>query len=495
MNGGFTGNSLVVGDFTGDQIPDVLLPKSRKIGSIKTFRQPGSTPDLSFSSIVDYQFTAFTPIAADVPDRVLCAADFDQDGDTDTLIFDPYQESMVLAENATGAGNIISQHPISLAGRWWVSEDFGTTGHYEWITQDQVLILDADLDGDPDIITVPSALGNRVTLHRNQGGVFSLETLTDLTNWWDIESPWPTYFHLPEGPPGHLLAGRFIDSAAPIQFAIYGRTLDGLRRPTASITVAHGSIGDMHYGQAGTTPDFGSVAVCDFDGDELDDLLTAGTVGTDALGNVTEDTSIRFHRSLGDGTFAESVVVAVPPGLVSQLLAADFTGDGRPDIVAASKQTGMVGLYSHAEFTAYPGYAEWIAGFPGIDPATVADPDGDGVSNLLEFARGTPPDSKGLSDPRIPAPAVVAEIRTPTDFQTYVPGIATHPRPRLANGGSCEVILENSTDMVSWSTPQHLNPGISFDPAYPQWDKLSWRIPADPEKNFYRFKVVYRAGE
>jgi hypothetical protein len=496
VSGNFAGDSLVIGDFTGDQVPDVLLPKWRKIGSLKTLRQPGSSPDVSFSSIVDYDFSAWSLTAPEIPDRVLGAADFDQDGDTDTLIFDPLRETMVWAENVEGTGKVIVLHPISLAGRWWTPGDpLGSTGHYEWITQDQILILDADGDGDPDIITLPSALGSALTLHRNQGGTFSLETLADLTYWWDFGSRWPILGHTPLGPPAHLLAGRFIDTASPVQFAIYGRTFDAVGNPGASITVAHGGGGQVQFLQGDSTPDFGSVAVCDFDEDGLDDLITAGTYGNDALGNPSGDTAIRFHRSLGDGAFAEAVVIAYPLGLVSQLIAADFTGDGQVDIVAGSMETGAVELFGHAEIPAYPDYAEWIARFPGIDPALTADPDDDGLSNLLEFARGTPPDSAANSDPQIPPPPALANINVPSDYQIYGNGSATHPRPRLANGESLDVMLEISHNMIEWLSPESWGPGVSHDPEHPQWDTLIWSIPPSDEKCFYRFKVIHRMEE
>ena len=41
------------------------------------------------------------------------------------------------------------------------------------------------------------------------------------------------------------------------------------------------------------------------------------------------------------------------------------------------------------------GYAQWIAGYPAIDSDPLADPDFDGVKNLLEFATGGDPENGG----------------------------------------------------------------------------------------------------
>ena len=493
LGGGFSGDSLVVGDFTGDQIPDVLLPKSREIATIKTVRQPASTPDLTFSLLTNYPFSSGAPSA---PDRVLGAADFDSDGDTDALVFNPQQETLAWLENTQGNGTAMAQRPIALAGRWWTADIYSpVTGRYKWLTQDQVFILDADRDGDCDIVTGPSALGNVITLHRNQGGAFSLVPLTDLADFSNPQNPWPAAGHHFVEPPSHLLAGRFINSPNPIQFAICGRTIDSQFNSSTSITVAHGSIGTMQYGQPDTIPDFASAVVCDFNGDGLDDLVTSSISSPDSLGNPSSDTSIRLHRSLGDGSFAESSILANPRGFISHLVAADFTGDGLQDIMAASRDTGVLELYSHAMVPAYPSYSGWIALFPGIDPAVTADPDGDGISNILEFARGTPPNSAQPLSPPTPVPPVAVEIRIPTNLQTDIVVTATHPRPRLENGDFLDVVLESSSDLISWSSPQFSSPKTAFDLAHPQWDTLSWSFPVFPSSGnfFYRFKVVYRA--
>jgi hypothetical protein len=480
LSGGFSGDSLVTGSFAAsDPLPGVLLPKPRLTAVLRTSSRTESPPDIQFVTSSQRSLAGGSP---DAPDRVLGAGDFDGDGDLDALVFNPNGETLTWIENLEN-GSVFVLHPIALAGRWWQFDWLTMTESYHWITQDQVLVRDADNDGDPDIITLPSALGNRLTLHRNHGGTFTMESLFDFEAWqWD--SPFDQL-----SLPSHLLVGHFMNSSAPLQIAMFGPRTEALGKPAAYAAILHGNATAMTAEPMQAMPLAGTATACDFDGDGLDDLLTAGTYGTDPLGNPIGSLTILFHRSLGDGTFAAPVIVANPLGLVSQLVAADFTGDGLPDIAVTSRETGSVELFPHTMHTAYPDYSEWIASFATTDSVPDADPDGDGVANLVEFARGSPPDSTAPSGPlTLPAPvSAVIDVSLPYLVR------AVHPQPRLAGGAAVNVALEQSNDMVTWS-PVYPGPEISYNPAQPQWDILNWSFYKDDERMFYRFKVTYQSG-
>jgi hypothetical protein len=484
--GGLTGDSFVSGNFTSDALPGLLLPKSRKLSVYSTLSHPQPPPDIQFvlKSERDLGY-----VNSEAPDRVLGAGDFDQDGDLDGLVFNPLDETLCWMENP-GTGALFVLHPIALAGRWWQpGNEPGitgpwleqTSGAYQWISQDQVLVLDADNDGDPDIITLPSALGNRLTLHRNHGGTFSLETLLDFDSWRQND-PFGQY-----ATPSHLLVGRFMNGASPIQFAMAGFRADALGNPGSFIAIVQGPVGSITVQPSQILPLFGAVAVCDFDADGFDDLITTGRPSADGLGNpLGNDLAIRFHRSLGDGSFAPSATIGSTIGQTSQLIAADLTSDGLPDIVASSRETGTIELFRHASVPPYPGYAEWIAGFPVDDATAAGDPDADGASNLLEFARGTPPDSADVASAMIPPPPVSPLI----DLSGASEVRAVHPRPRLGGQGNLSVTLEQSTDMRTW-VPADAEPWETFDSEHPQWGTLQWYAYKSGEVRFFRFKVVY----
>ena len=79
------------------------------------------------------------------------------------------------------------------------------------------------------------------------------------------------------------------------------------------------------------------------------------------------------------------------------------------------------------------GFSEWIAGFPGIDPDPTADPDGDGLKNLIEFYLGTDPGA--ISE----GPSLSADRLLALEFWR-----------RKASTGVTAVV-EWSDDLVLWS--------------------------------------------
>ncbi|MCW1912466.1 VCBS repeat-containing protein [Luteolibacter sp. GHJ8] len=444
-------DSLLLADFTGDGVADPLGASQNGVAVVETINQEPGWPEIFFRkrSGIDWSGTGST----NVPSRVLGAADFDGDGDLDPLFIRRPDETLAWSRNSAG-GTLSAAESISVAGRTWIPPQDGVAGHYRWLTQDQVLTTDADGDADIDIITAPSALGNRLALHRNLGAAgFSIEPFGP-----DLAS---------DGIPSHLLKGSFLSSGEPFQMLAFCQ--QGHLGITARILKGTG--GDVSALAPTVLAEGDAVTVTDFDQDGLDDLICGGL-------------ELHFYRSQGDGTFARPVTLGRTIGIASQILAADHDGDGLVDLVVASEKTGSIEIFTHDSIPALPGYDEWAATLPPEDRSPDADADHDGVANILAYAGGMHA-TAGSTAPFTAAIDVTDHYRLTARF----------PRPRLTDGSAVEVILQSSPDLKTWQ-PVEEAARIMVDSLHPEWEILQWGIPVSIDEEvprlYFRFHVTWQ---
>jgi len=469
-------DSLAAADLTGDGRPDAVSTNGQ--GSLVVYE---SSPDIHYGpggfhftkrSVLGVSFTG-----ANVPTRILAVGDFDTDVDQGPLYLRCHDETLCWVANS-GNGTLGTQHSIALAGRIWVG---APTGGYSWLTPERVLVTDADGNGKADIITFPSALGLRMALHRQTAVGFSIEPLGPEPNVeaWNSQNP-----GMPSLARGHFVA----DPSAPLQIVLLVPSSDDFGTPTAAAVVYAGTAESMHAGPQTTVNHSGdTLAVVDFDQDGLDDLIIGGGTGMDWIGNPTSTTVVTYHRNRGDGTFGPEVQVATTLGVPTQLAVADLTGDGLPDLLATSAYTNTVELFTNRTDPGIPGFGAWAAVCGLANPSPGADPDGDGRSNLLEYAQGTPPNGSAALPPPLSTPTAGPEVL----FSNSVGRVsARHPRPRLTDGSRIEVAFESSTDLKRWE-PVTAQPWVEVDPGSPEWETLHWNVlNAWNPQAFYRFSIT-----
>ncbi|MGC9946964.1 MAG: FG-GAP-like repeat-containing protein [Bryobacteraceae bacterium] len=133
-------------------------------------------------------------------------------------------------------------------------------------------------------------------------------------------------------------------------------------------------------------------AVADFDGDgNLDIVLLGGTAYTETNGtNGIEDGAVYLLRGRGDGTFQTPQPVTAFAGTVAlAFVAADFNGDGRPDLAALS--VGEVGSNTEKGVTLTIALGQGDGTFKIAESypidfgfnLTAADVNGDGIPDLV----------------------------------------------------------------------------------------------------------------
>ena len=83
-----------------------------------------------------------------------------------------------------------------------------------------------------------------------------------------------------------------------------------------------------------------SVIVADFDGDGRPDVAAA-SVTTPSVG----DSKISWYRNLGDSTFSPAILISNAALNPSSIVAADIDADGRIDLVSASSKDNMIAWY------------------------------------------------------------------------------------------------------------------------------------------------------
>ena len=119
-------------------------------------------------------------------------------------------------------------------------------------------------------------------------------------------------------------------------------------------------------------------------------------------------------------------------------------------------------------------YAQWLATYPGLaDTAVAADPDADGLGNLVEYFQNTNPAVPGLFDTNS------AELSTDQLVFRY-------RKSKSITGVTSQV--EWSTDLLTWQTT-----GVTFDPEQDLGDHLQCtaRVPrAGDQAMFIRLRVT-----
>jgi hypothetical protein len=468
-------------DLTSDGLDDAIISRDEGIFWRRTTTGgSGEIQSVSGGTIFTQSGTPSSPT------RVLGHADFDSDGDTDLLVLEGVSAAITWYENR-GLLSTWRRHLISLAGfvPGWDSNG-GLLGGWipggtRWPDLDNTKIVDVDGDGDFDFVSIPSALGNRVTLHRNTSVGFSLEPLTKELPYIGSDLVSGSQYLQAD-----LLHGRFTSSGPEFALVIPGET-DMLGNPAPAIRlIGDGSAPSDAATVVALFSPVSKAAAADFDHDGYADIITAGGLATDLLGNPTGSTRVEWLRSNGDGTFALPVALADPLGITTFLKAVDLDGDTFPDVISASEFTRTIEVFMHENLEPVPPFEEWIATFGLVEVGADDDPDRDGKPNIFEYLDGTRPDKSGTE---MTAPPVAR-----FDYYRRSPfaASASISRPRQPSGAAYPVDLERSGDLAAWVTVTEL-PTITVDPAYPLWETLTWRIPypdtyAEP-KRFHRFRA------
>lgn len=426
-------------------------------------------------------------------DFLLAAGNISGSGADEVLHIDARLETL----NHSG-----SIHPIALAGRTPSQFGGGLGGPPQsptpnFITRDQLLVTDADDDGDNDIITFPSALGQAFGFHRNDSGRFSIQHMTSdpVPDAFGFFGATIDGFRI--GNPTQVFLGKFLTDSSRETLGCYSAGTDSLGNPVNAFVVFSGRPDRSVAVASSFLSVSGKSVITDFDGDGLDDVISTGKRSTDLFGNPVFNTSILFHRSVGDGTFeTETLLGNTLGGEVSDFLAEDMNGDGLPDIIAVSAEAGTVEVFLSGSVPSYPSFGTWAGAHSPSAPGQLEDPDGSGVPNLIRFATGRIPASS--TDPPPPSPPVQPAIEFNGTFLT-----ATHPVPRLPGGDMLDVKLEYSLDMATWFRAKDPY-GLVDDLDHPQWKYKNWGNTylkdadgnniASPERIFFRFAITYVPG-
>jgi hypothetical protein len=124
----------------------------------------------------------------------------------------------------------------------------------------------------------------------------------------------------------------------------------------------------------------GNVAAADFNNDGKMDVIVSACVG-----NCTTGGQLTIFLGNGDGTFKAPHTYLMATGIgASNIVAADFNGDGNTDVAVNNVFANDVSvLYGNGDGTFQPGH-EWSAG-AGLAGLIATDLNGDGLADVVTF--------------------------------------------------------------------------------------------------------------
>jgi hypothetical protein len=281
----------------------------------------------------------------------MCAGDFDGDGYMDIAAVDfQLSQLAVLMNDGTGAFPSVTTLPV-------------LTNTYPH----GVLSVDIDLDGDVDILT-SNDLGGSVSVFKNAGdGTFAL--------WNTFRSGTRTQFAAAadfdgDGDPDVAAANFGHSGGAPPDVTVFLNGGDGELRSTHRLAVP-ASAGPI------------AVSAGDLDNDGAADLVVGSWL----------DSSLCVFWGEGRGGFSPADII-VTPGTAVQPAIVDLDADGNEDIIVATYEAPFVAVYwNEGDRTFSDGPRLRVDESDAANPryAAAADFDGDGDPDIasVQWAAGT----------------------------------------------------------------------------------------------------------
>ncbi|GAB6040701.1 FG-GAP repeat domain-containing protein [Endothiovibrio diazotrophicus] len=407
--------SVRIADFNGDTRPDLLLTGEH--GATTLLNDGDPLRPFHFPFIPPFAVTGAMPTSA-------VSGDFDGDGHPDIVTADSGTRTVGEPDPATG---LAAREPVSgislyrgdgrgglTAAGWWEIGAGGLGG---------LTTTDLDGDGNADLVAADGSAGEIVLLYGDGQGDFPFTATLPVEG--TLRSVTPADLD-GDGRPDLIAA-----TARPNQVALFlgaeGRTFttgaivplgnppqsrsladfNGDGHPDLMVSTAEetgpifnkwiiGDVGQLELlagdGNGGLqVPEafnIGRVAqavrATDFDGDETADLLVYSAPPYDRANG-----ELLLLHGNGDGSFASpSVLVSAPDfSYLTHLTAADFDGDGHPDVAAVLFSDlrllfgdGSGGITESADFT--------LGGY--VSGATVVDLNGDGGPELVSLIPNLP---------------------------------------------------------------------------------------------------------
>jgi VCBS repeat protein/type IX secretion system substrate protein len=322
-------------DLDGDGDIDILSA-SRNDGKIAWYENLGGG-SFSNQQIITIN-TSFT--------RSVYAADLDGDGDLDVLSASSGDNKIAWYKNL-GGGVFSSQQIISVNANVAVS------------------VYASDLDGDGDVDVLSASQGdNKITWYENLGGgSFGIQhTITTNANGAisvftaDLDN---------DGDEDVLSASAIGDNIA------WYENLGG------------GSFGIQQI-ISNNTNGASSVFASDLDGDGDFDVLSSSS------DNNTSDHKIAWYENFGGGVFGPQQIINSGTSVsgASSVYATDINGDGKIDVLSASKNVDKIAWYENLGGGAFG--VEQIISSNAIDANSVvcADIDNDGKTDVISGSSG-----------------------------------------------------------------------------------------------------------